>query len=256
MQRASFPILEVERLSVRFGGLVALSAVDFSVARGELVALLGPNGAGKTTLFNVLTGLVHPTMGRIRFQGRNLSGYRIDQISRLGISRTFQLSRVFQGLSVQDNIRVGGLFGRSLGSPPLDAGEVQRLLILTNLRHFAHQPANRLASADRKRLEIARALATRPALLLLDEIIAGLAAPDAQALIQLIRTIQRQGVTIILIEHIMSVVWELAERLIVLHHGEKIAEGPPVQVLRDPVVVEAYLGEPMGTSSRQRTELP
>jgi branched-chain amino acid transport system ATP-binding protein len=243
VEQSSTPFLEVDQLSVRFGGLVALSAVDLSVDRGEIVALLGPNGAGKTTFFNVLTGLARPSAGRIRFQGCDISGYRVDQISRLGISRTFQLVRVFHGLSVSDNIRVGGIFGRSVEAPPIDADELQRLLTFTDLAHLAHQPASRLTIGERKRLEIARALATRPSLLLLDEAIAGLAPPDARALIGLIRAIHQQGVTIILIEHIMSAVFELADRLIVLHHGEKIAEGPPAQVVRHPVVVEAYLGQ-------------
>jgi branched-chain amino acid transport system ATP-binding protein len=244
MTQASSPLLDVDRLTIRFGGLVALSEVSCALHRGDIVALIGPNGAGKTTLFNVLTGLVRPMAGRIFFRGTDITRCRSDRISRLGISRTFQLIRVFPRLSVQDNVRVGGIFGRSAGAPRMDAADLQGILAATNLLHLAQQPAGSLGIGDRKRLEIARALATHPSLLLLDEVIAGLAPPDARALIELIRTIHRQGMTIMLIEHNMRAVMELAGRIIVLHHGEKIAEGPPPQVVRDPIVVEAYLGGP------------
>src|SRR5262245_6240979 len=172
MTRASSPLLEVDRLTVRFGGLVALSEVSFALHRSDIVALIGPNGAGKTSLFNVLTGLVRPTRGRIFFRGADITRCHSDRISRLGISRTFQLIRVFPGLSVQDNVRVGGIFGRSAEAPRMDAADLQGILAATNLLHLAQKPASSLGIGDRKLLEIARAVATHPSLLLLDEVTA------------------------------------------------------------------------------------
>jgi branched-chain amino acid transport system ATP-binding protein len=247
VERESRPLLEVDRLTVRFGGLIALAHVSFTIHQGDFVALIGPNGAGKTTVFNVLTGLVRPTTGRLLFRGTDITRYRSDQISRQGISRTFQLIRVFPGLSVLDNVRLGAIFGRSGEAPRLESEALQDILTLTDLLRLADQPAGSLGIRERKRLEIARALATQPSLLLLDEVLAGLAPPDARALMDLIHAIHQRGVTLIWIEHIMRAVLELAERIIVLHHGEKIAEGPPVQVVHDPVVVAAYLGESPAT---------
>lgn len=231
---------------MRFGGLAALSGVSFEVAPGEIVGLIGPNGAGKTTLFNVVTGLVAPTRGTVHFRGVRLTGLPPHRISRLGIARTFQLVRILPALTVAENVLVGLHFGgapRRRGAPEV---EVARLLELVGLAARAREPARQLTLADRKRLEMARALATRPALLLLDEVLSGIRVAEARALMELIRTVRAEGTTVIMIEHIMKAVMALSDRVVVLHHGEKIAEGPPDAVATSPAVVAAYLGAAPG----------
>jgi branched-chain amino acid transport system ATP-binding protein len=235
-------LLEVEDLTVRFGGVVALSALSFEVAAGEIVGLIGPNGAGKTTLFNVITGLVRPARGRIRFRGTTITTLPPFRICRLGVARTFQLVRILPGLSVAQNVLVGLHFaGRARGADATVA-EADRLLALVSLTARTKDPAGTLALADRKRLEIARALATRPALLLLDEVLAGIRAAEARALMDLIRQIRERGTTVIMIEHIMKAILALSDRVVVLHHGEKIADGAPGTVAAAPAVIAAYLG--------------
>jgi branched-chain amino acid transport system ATP-binding protein len=226
---------------VKFGGLAALAGVSLGVGPGEIVGLIGPNGAGKTTLFNVVSGLVRPTAGAVRFQGRPISGLPSFRIARLGIARTFQLVRIMPTLTVVQNVLVGLHF---TGRAPAGDGhaEARRLLGAVGLAERAEEPAAGLPLADRKRLEIARALATRPALLLLDEVLSGVRAAEARALMDLIREIRQGGTTIVMIEHIMKAIMTLSDRVVVLHHGEKIAEGAPEAVAAAPAVVQAYLG--------------
>ncbi|HEV8309912.1 MAG TPA: ABC transporter ATP-binding protein [Methylomirabilota bacterium] len=236
------PLLEIEELTVRFGGLAALAGVSLRVDAGEIVGLIGPNGAGKTTLFNVVTGLLRPTGGAVRFHGAPITRLPPFRISRLGIARTFQLVRILPSLTIAQNVLVGLHFSgrRRLAGPP--AEEVRRLLGLVGLEARAEEPARALPLADRKRLEIARALATQPDLLLLDEVLSGIRAAEARALMELIRAIRQAGTTIIMIEHIMKAIMALSDRVVVLHHGEKIAEGSPDAVAATPAVVQAYLG--------------
>jgi branched-chain amino acid transport system ATP-binding protein len=237
------PLLEIDDLTVRFGGLTALSHVSFRVDAGEIVGLIGPNGAGKTTLFNVVTGLVRPTDGAVRFRGTPTTRLPAFRIARLGLARTFQLVRILPSLSVVQNVRLGLDFvgrRRAAGS----AEEAHRLLARVGLAERAGDEARALPLADRKRLEIARALATAPALLLLDEVLSGIRAAEARALMGLIREIRAEGTTIIMIEHIMKAIMALSDRVVVLHHGEKIADGPPAAVAGDAAVIEAYLGAP------------
>lgn len=239
------PILEVETVSKSFRGLLAVNAVSFAVPEGGMVGLIGPNGAGKTTVFNMIAGVFAPDEGAIVFEGRSIGGLRPDQVCRAGIGRTFQLVRPFGGLSVEDNVVVGALRATRHVSEARTAATA--LLERLGLADKRRQPAASLTLPDRKRLEVARALATRPKLLLLDEVMAGLRPTETEEMIATFRALNREtGVTIVLIEHVMRAVMALSRHIVVLNYGEKIAEGAPEEVVRDPNVLECYLGEGLG----------
>jgi branched-chain amino acid transport system ATP-binding protein len=235
------PLLSLAGVTKRFRGLTAVDQASFAVASGEIFAVIGPNGAGKTTLFNMMAGVFRPDAGTITFAGERIDGKRPDQVARLGIGRTFQLVRPFPALSVEDNVMVGAL----LRAPDLDgalhlAHEILRRLDLFDKRR--HQ-ASSLTLPDRKRLEVARALATRPRLLLLDEVMAGLRPTETDRIVAILSDLNREtGLTILLIEHVMRAVMALASRVLVLHHGAVIAEGTPEIVVRERAVIESYLG--------------
>jgi len=234
-------LLSVERISKRFRGLVAVDAVSFAVNEGEIFAVIGPNGAGKTTLFNMIAGALEPNQGSIYFNGVAIHGLAPDAVCRRGIARTFQLVRPFPALSVEDNVVVGALLHRhGVG----EAHERARALLRRfDLFERRHQPASALTLPDRKRLEVVRALATEPKLLLLDEVVAGLRPTEVDRLVGVLKELNRDsGLTILMIEHVMRAVMALAGRVLVLDHGVAIAEGTPDAVVRDPAVVQSYLG--------------
>ena len=235
-------MLIVSNVSKSFRGLRAVREASFETPEGSINALIGPNGAGKTTIFNLIAGVFAPDSGEIRFEGKPIHGLRPDQVCAAGIGRTFQLVKPFAGLSVLDNVIVGALHRERTvaGARALSFSILKKL----GLEAKAHQPAASLTLPDRKRLEVARALATRPRLLLLDEVMAGLRPTECDQLVQVFRDINRaEGLTILLIEHVMRAVMALAKHIGVLHHGEVIARGTPEEVVRNPAVLECYLGE-------------
>ncbi|MBM3463464.1 MAG: ATP-binding cassette domain-containing protein [Armatimonadetes bacterium] len=233
-------MLEVRGLTRRFGGLTAVKNVDLEVSEGQIFGIIGPNGAGKSTLFGMIAGAIVPTSGDVKFLGRSLNGVQPHQACRLGIARTFQLVRPMKELSVLDNCVVGAMaHGASVRQ---SIPEARRCLDRVGLASYSDHLAGSLSIGNRKRLELARALATKPRLLLLDEVMGGLTTREVEEMVGLIRGIRDDGVTVIFIEHLMRAVMALAGRLAVLHHGEKIAEGPPEEVTKHAGVIEAYLG--------------
>ena len=239
------PLLELDGATKRFGGVAALDGVSFAVSEGEILGIIGPNGAGKTTLLNCVSRVYRLDAGSIRFAAASLAPLSPPQVARLGIGRTFQIVRPFGSMTVRENAAVGALFGSDRARMNLRAAfaAADEVLELVGLHAKRARVVTELTVPDRKRLEVARALATRPRLLLLDEVMAGLNATETDEALEVVRRVRSSGVTVVLIEHVMRVIVGVCERVVVLHLGRRLAEGPPETVLRDPAVVEAYLGE-------------
>jgi branched-chain amino acid transport system ATP-binding protein len=237
-------ILEASKISKNFGGLAAVSQVDFHLEQGEILGLIGPNGAGKTTLFNLISGALVTRTGEIKFKGSSISRLKPHQICRSGLARTFQTVKIFNDMTVLDHVMLGALFGGSKRVPPgVAKKEAMEWLNFVGLAGLENVRAKDLTIPRQKRLEVARALSTRPEILLLDEMMAGLNPAEVAEAMELVKKIRDKGITIIMIEHVMKAIMGICDRIIVLHHGEKIAEGTPVEVSSSKQVIDVYLGE-------------
>ena len=234
-------LLRVQGVTKAFGGLVAVDDVSLELPEGEILGLIGPNGAGKTTLFNVISGNYRPDHGQVFFNGTDISTMPPHKVSQLGLVRTFQIVRPFANLSVVDNVMVGAFM--KTNNIRIAQDQARQVVEFVQLGSFADWPAHNLTTASRKRLELARALATQPRLLLLDEVMAGLTSSESSALVDLIQQIRERGITLLVIEHVMKAIMTLSDRVAVLHHGELIAVGEPEVISTDQMVIEAYLGQ-------------